>query len=279
MYARRSIWRFEFNEDPKKHVVLLEVNKKEKDQYFDELKQRIAKSSKSKAFIFIHGYNVTFEDAARRTAQMSYDLAFDGAPVFYSWPSQGVLSGYLADETNIAWSQTNLKQFIKDFVDRTEAENIYLIAHSMGNRALTGAVTNLVRENPDMKKRFREIILAAPDIDAGVFKRDIAPVMLEASPNVTLYASADDNALKASKKIRGYARAGDAGENILIMDGVETIDATGVDASLLAHSYFAESRSIIADLLSIIRDGRRASSRSTLSRIVTQRGSYWSIAK
>jgi esterase/lipase superfamily enzyme len=58
---------------------------------------RVNKSGKKSAFIFVHGYNVTFEDAARRTAQMSYDLSFDGAPVFYSWPSQGSLGDYLKD--------------------------------------------------------------------------------------------------------------------------------------------------------------------------------------
>ena len=31
------------------------------------------------AFVFLHGYNVTFEAAAYRTAQIAYDLRFDGA--------------------------------------------------------------------------------------------------------------------------------------------------------------------------------------------------------
>ncbi|WP_429550866.1 alpha/beta hydrolase [Paraburkholderia sp. MM5477-R1] len=42
--------------------------------------------------LFIRGFKVGFVDAARRTAQMAYDLGFDGAPVFFSWPSQGQFS-------------------------------------------------------------------------------------------------------------------------------------------------------------------------------------------
>src|SRR5262249_2696270 len=34
-------------------------------------------------------FNVTFEDAVRRRAQIAYDLQFPGTPIRYSWPSQG----------------------------------------------------------------------------------------------------------------------------------------------------------------------------------------------
>ena len=40
-------------------------------------------------------HGVTFKDAARRTAQMAYDLGFPGAPVFYSWPSAGTSTGFI----------------------------------------------------------------------------------------------------------------------------------------------------------------------------------------
>ena len=89
-----SIWRLEFREDPAKHVVLLETVVRTKDDYFQDLEDRIHASEKNSAFLFVHGYNVTFEDAARRTAQMAYDLAFEGVPVFYSWPSQGSIPAY-----------------------------------------------------------------------------------------------------------------------------------------------------------------------------------------
>src|SRR5262245_28654371 len=118
----------------------------------------------------IHGYNVTFEDAARRTAQIAYDLGFSGAPVFYSWLSQGTVTSYTIDESNIEWTQASLRIFLEDFFARSTAHNVYLIAHSMGNRALTHAVSSLLNENPTLKNHLRELILAAPDIDAEVFK-------------------------------------------------------------------------------------------------------------
>ena len=77
-----SIWRLEFHKDQTKHVVLLKTAVSSKDKFFEDLASRVLKSEKRSALLFVHGYNVTFEDAARRTAQMAYDLAFEGAPVF-----------------------------------------------------------------------------------------------------------------------------------------------------------------------------------------------------
>lgn len=122
---------------------------------------RVRKSARRSALLFVHGFNVTFEDAARRTAQMAYDLAFEGAPVFYRWPSQRTSPAYMFDEQNIEWAQADLKGFLEDFFTHSDAESIYLIAHSMGNRALTRAVASLLTERPALRNRLKEVILAA----------------------------------------------------------------------------------------------------------------------
>jgi len=92
----------EFKEDPKQHVILQDVARLAQAPFFARLHGRVEESRGSNAFVFVHGYNVGFRDAARRTAQLAYDLRFDGAPVFYSWPSQAALAGYFTDEQSIA---------------------------------------------------------------------------------------------------------------------------------------------------------------------------------
>lgn len=270
-----SIWRLEFREDPAKHVVLLSTVVSSEDEFFRDLAARVAMSAGGNAFLFVHGYNVAFAEAARRTAQISYDLAFDGAPVFYSWPSQGKTQAYTVDEQNIEWSQTNLRGFLEDFFTRSQAQNVYLIAHSMGNRALTRAVASLMNDKPELRARLKEVILTAPDIDAEVFKRDIAPALAAAGRPITLYASSQDLALRASKQVHGYPRAGDAGPGLIVMPGIETIDASQVDTSLLGHSYFAEASSVLSDIYYLIRDGERADRRFGLRRIEGAAGAHW----
>ncbi len=270
-----SIWKLQFKEDPDKHVVLLTARSMRQEFFYDSLRQRIQSSSGSSAFIFVHGYNVSFEDAARRTAQITYDLSFDGAPVFYSWPSQGKTAAYTVDEQTIEWAQGNLLKFLKDFFDQSDAQNVYLIAHSMGNRALTRSLAALLAEKPEVRKRLTEVILTAPDIDADVFKRDIAPALTSHGRPITLYASSRDLALAASKRVHGYPRAGDSGPEMVIMPGIETIDATKVETGFLGHSYFAESKSVLSDIYYLIKERQRADRRFGLRGVTTARGRYW----
>jgi len=260
-------WKLEFNEDPQKHVVLQEVKSLKWRELASQVNKTLAHSSGRNAFVFVHGYNVSFKDAARRTAQIHHDLKFDGAPIFFSWPSRGeiTLTSYTHDETNAKWSYSYLKDFLVKVATDTKADNIYLVAHSMGTRVLSNAVAGVMIERPDLKKRFKEIILAAPDIDAGVFINDLAPKLVEASLNTTLYAASDDRALKTSREVHGgFPRAGDAGDNLIILDGIDSIDATGVDVSLLRHSYFVEASNILNDIKELIGLSKPAHQRSFL---------------
>lgn len=275
-----SIWRFEFKEDSEKHIVLLDIVSLEKESYFNALSSRINESGKKSAFIYIHGYNVTFEDAARRTGQMAYDLGFDGVPVFYSWPSHGSTPKYTFDEVNIKWAESNIRGFLSDFLAESDADNVFLIAHSMGNRALTRAYIDVVKSMPSFGINIKEVILAAPDIDADVFKRDIAPALAESGRPVTLYASSRDIPLKASRAIHGgHPRAGDSGDDIIVIRGIETIDATEVETSFLGHSYYADERSVLSDMFYIINQGLRATERSGLKELNDQKGKYWIFRK
>lgn len=269
-----SLWRLEFRDDPAKHVVLLSAEVQDRDNYFAALKTQIRASAGKSAFVFVHGYNVSFEDAARRTGQMAYDLGFDGAPVFYSWPSRGDIAAYTIDENNIEWSTPHITAFLADFLASTEAAQVYLVGHSMGNRGLARAVAGLLAAQPQLAQKITEIILSAPDIDAAIFKHDIAPQLARARNPVTLYASSQDLALAASKAVHGYPRAGDSGAGMLIVAGVETIDATGVDTSFMKHSYFAEKRSALSDMFYLIRNHARADQRF-LDPVDTVAGRYW----
>jgi esterase/lipase superfamily enzyme len=271
-----SLWRLEFSEDPRKHMMITRQSITDRDDFFADLRASLARGGSEASFVFVHGYNVAFDDAARRTAQITYDLDFHGAPVFYSWPSQASLQGYTTDENNVQWSEANLRAFLLDYARNSGAKDIYLIAHSMGNRALTGAVKQLFAEHPELKGRFTEIILTAPDIDADIFKRDIAPALAAGCDKITLYVSDGDKALLASKKVHGYPRAGDSAEGIVVVPGIETVDASGLDTSFLEHSYFAESGTVLQDIRKLVREQLRAAQRG-LQHLSAAGRDYWKI--
>lgn len=270
-----SIFRLEFSETPESHVVLLSAVETPVDEFYAQVGARVRASAGRNAFIFVHGYNVSFRDAARRTAQMSYDLGFDGAPAFYSWPSQGSFESYFVDETNVEWTRPHLKQFIREFTERSGADNIFLVAHSMGNRALTTAIKELMSESPQFRAKIREVILAAPDIDADIFRRDIAPFIVTDPTSVTLYASSNDQALKASRRFHGYQRIGDSTGGIPVIKGIDMIDSTDVVTDLIGHAYYAESKSIVTDMFALIRGERTFAKRPYLKEVPEQPDRYW----
>ncbi len=249
---------------PEKHVVLMNIFLKSKDEFFGEISQEPVQDSKRKALIFIHGFNNSFEDVARRAAQITHDIKFKGVPIFYSWPSKGQLGkkAYEFDGNGVQQAIAYLKQFLRDIATKGGFDSIALIAHSMGNRALTEAFISLKNELKVAElKLFKEIILAAPDIDADYFRNSIAPALVNTKAATTLYASSKDLAMIESKKHNGAARAGDSGNGLVILDGIETIDATNADTNLFwgaNHAYIADSKDLLNDLYYLIERGQRA---------------------
>jgi len=140
-----------FRKDVEEHIVLVDVSVLEKKDFFSEVSNAVSRSGEKAMLLYVHGYNVTFEKAARRMAQIVDDLDFEGIPVFYSWPSRGSVSGYPADEASVEWSEQNLGNFLAEAARISGVDTLYLLAHSMGNRALTGAFLDLIREKPHLK--------------------------------------------------------------------------------------------------------------------------------
>jgi len=275
-----SLLKFEWSPDEHKHIKVRDVLELTQDDFIRRLSRAVAESPGSKIMIFVHGYNVEFPEANRDVAQFASDLKFAGPVLLFSWPSQGSLTGYSVDETNAEWAQADFVRLLTDLLEAVAAQNIYLVGHSMGNRIIGRGMTSLASDRlaGDLIV-FREIVMIAPDIDADVFRMDIAPRLARTGINATVYASSNDRALMASKAFHGYARAGDAGEGLLVADGVETVDASDVSASLLGHSYFAEDRRIMEDIFALLQTGQRAENRFGLEAVDTGAGRYWTFRK
>ncbi len=270
-----SVFKLDFVEDPTKHVALLDIEEEDSESFFSQLRERVDQGASKDAFVFVHGFNVTFEDAARRTAQLTYDLKFQGAPIFYSWPSQGGLFQYAVDETNVVWTVPHLREFLKDVAKQSGAQSVHLIAHSMGNRALTSALRELSSEMQGAPPLFNEVVLTAPDIDAEIFRRDIAPAIVGTANRVTLYASSNDEALVLSKQVHGYPRAGETGDGLVVIPGIETVDVSAVDTSLLGHNYYGDNATVISDMIDLVRNSKSADERSWLETARFDDLFYW----
>ncbi len=255
----------------KEHVTIDKLEQLDKDSFFEGLQdQRNTQKSQRKVFVFIHGFATHFAIATQRAAQIAFDLKFKGTPVVFSWPSQGSSSplAYTADENNMNWSMSTLKSFLLDILALSGASEIHLIAHSMGSRALAGALRSISTEmGTDQSHLFSEIIFFAPDIDSDYFKKEIIPKIKKVSKGITLYASSNDMALKLSKTIHGdMPRAGDSGDMILVAPEITTIDVSEIDDSMDGHSYYSENRSVLQDLFLLLNFGFPSEKRNLLKK-------------
>ena len=269
-----SILRFEFRPNPEKHIVLIKTRSLDEEQFIRNVALAVEQSISREIFIFVHGYNVSFQDAARRTGQMAYDLAFSGAPVFYSWPSSGKAYDYIKDETNSKWSTPHFERFLQLISQKTGANRIHVIAHSMGNRVVCDALEGMSRD-PQLSLKLTHLVLAAPDIDAETFV-SLARHLRQLSKRVTLYESSNDKALHASKKIHGYARAG---EPLLIIPGLDTVDASAVDTDFLGHSYFSDNWALLSDIHAVLSKDLAPEERFGLTRFEHLAGKYYAFRK
>ena len=164
-----SLLKFQWKENPALHIVLMSVDPIHEDKFFAEIGTSLDTPGTDEVFLFIHGYNATFAAAAKRTAQMVYDLNYAGTPVFYSWPSQGAPGSYMVDAASVQVSARHLVGFLEHLVARSGAKPIQIVAHSMGNRALTQALEIYALRHPDATDVFDQIIFAAPDVDSELF--------------------------------------------------------------------------------------------------------------
>lgn len=261
----------QFISDPNKHIVLDKIHEMTQEQFLADLKDVQARKGKN-LLVFIHGYNVSFEDAAKRTAQMQFDLKFPGASIFYSWPSQANWYGYKSDKERIEMSVGQIRNFLEDLAKRSGADTINLVAHSMGNVGLTAALKDI--QTPDGNPIFNQVVLAAPDIDAETFKKDIARHIVTKAKRMTLYTSKTDLALIASRYFNNGSRLGDSGLEVVTYPGIDTIDATTIDSSLLGHSYYGSNITVLTDVGHLLRNEPLAQ-RVYLRPVQDGEQSYW----
>jgi esterase/lipase superfamily enzyme/Tfp pilus assembly protein PilF len=242
-------------------------------------RQKLATSNtfSGQVFVFVHGYNVSFENAVRRTAQIAYDLSFDSVPFLFSWPSRNSMWSYWYDRDSAALAVNHLKEFLERVVTQTHAAKVHLIAHSMGNAVLLDALEKIsMSSNANATWPLAEIVLHAPDVDRDRFNQLMkATRVLDAK--VTLYSSANDKALSFSSWLWGVV--GRAGGTPLVVRGVETIDITAAGSSFLGlnHDVYVTNPAIFDDMRLILERGTHPPDlRSHAFRPVpTDKGTYW----
>lgn len=271
-----DFWVFKFLENPQIHVVVQKIEQMNYSSFMHHFSETLKITPKKNALLFVHGYNNSFEDAAKRTAQLAWDLRFDGFTGFFSWPSAAEIKDYFKDEAVARTSVSPLVQFLELLILETELEQLHIIAHSMGSLVTTLSLNEL-RNLPSVElqiEKIKQLILGAPDIDQGEFRSSILPKFKKIGLRRTLYTSDHDIAMKASSSFRsGRLRLGQVAENIFLEEGIETVEASNV-LSESTHGYLFKSDPLLNDLFYLINENLSPSKRR-LREIKVNPLQYW----
>ncbi|MBZ9721498.1 alpha/beta hydrolase [Mesorhizobium sp. AD1-1] len=200
-----------------------------------------------RALVFVHGFNNGFDDGIYRLTQIAHDTKYPGTPVLFSWASSGKTTGYIYDKESANAARDDLEATLR-MLAKTKVKSIDIIAHSMGTWVTMEALRQLaITGDRDLGGKLGYVILASPDIDVDVFKKQMIRYGKPDKPFAILL-SADDRALKLSSLISGdKPRVGDYGNAAdLASYGVSVVDlsqAKGGDR--LNHAKFADNPMLV----------------------------------
>ncbi len=190
--------------DPAHDFVTLRADRldlKEAKAAFD---QRLRAGPTRHVLLFVHGYNTRFEEAVYRFAQITHDSGAQVLPVLFTWPSRGKLFDYVYDRESATYSRDGLEAVLQALAKDPNVESISILAHSMGNFVAVEALRQMAIRDRKLSPKIKDIMLAAPDLDFDVFRREIAEIEAsDKNPPVTLFVSQDDYALLASRRLAG----------------------------------------------------------------------------
>ncbi len=170
-------------------------------QAFDKAVNEAARPS-GRTTVFVHGFNVSFQEGLFRLAQLTHDADVSGVPVYFSWPSRGRLLDYVTDKDSATFSRDGLADVLKQMSGLSNVRSVLLFGHSMGGWLTMESLRQLAIAGDKTTLNKLNVILAAPDIDGDVFKAQL-DVIGPLDPPLLVLVSPDDRALKASKLIQG----------------------------------------------------------------------------
>lgn len=274
---RPWLWPTQSKGSPNKHIVVHDNEVMALESWLASAKGYLSKlelghdPSRKEGLLFIHGYNVSFDAALWRAAQLCHDLKYPGMMLCFSWASLGIPGAYPADEATVDWSAGNLRQYLRHVTEELGLSALHIVAHSMGNRALLSVLegwTHTPGTTP-----IHQVVLAAPDVDSS--RMEQLGKVFDTYEQVTLYASRHDRAIAVSRLAHRYPRAGDANPP-LVMRYLSTVDvsAAGKDMFGLGHSYMANVSKVFRDLFYIVRHRHKPDQRAGIRK--RQEG-YWEL--
>lgn len=179
---------------------------------------KVKSATQKQIVLYIHGFSNLPDMAFKATKEFqdlcNLELENEVLVIPLIWPCDddpGIIKDYWDDEIAADASNTAFARVLARFLDwrnSNQADNdlctkrINVVAHSMGNRVLRGAINTWQKQfaSNGVPLMFRNTFLIAADIENDSLEyHALGEGICSASKNVVVYYAADDFALGASK--------------------------------------------------------------------------------
>jgi esterase/lipase superfamily enzyme len=249
--------------DPRKHFAVLSRRKLDQGALVSELATHLSgrTGSNRDILLYVHGFNTSYDEARFRLAQIAYDGRFGGVPVLFTWPAAGSLLDYGAAKESATISRDALAKTIRQLSAVPGVGRVHILAHSMGAWMTMEALReNAIAGSPDLDGKLGDVMLAAPDIDLNVFRRQLARID---PSHVFVLVTANDRALSLSRSLAGdRPRLGaldpsSPGDRAALDDlGVKVYDLSSEPSDWIGHGVYANAPAVLKTIGAQIAEPR-----------------------
>ena len=241
--------------------------------FVSAIREKLRVAPRKEIFLFVHGFNNDFEDAALSLADVWHFSGRVGVPIFYTWPAgNGGLFGYFKDRESGEYTVFHLKEFLRTLSLIDEVDAVHILAHSRGTDVTTTALRELVIEmrargqDPRKVLKVENLIMAAPDLDFGIVRqRLMAERFGPAIGQITVYMNRGDSALGLSQRLMAGQRFGRLGVEDLgsgersIFSRIRNVNFIDVESQTdgIGHGYFRRNPEVLSDITITVRERAR----------------------
>lgn len=245
--------------DPERDFLVVGTGALDRDSFLARMREEVRQAGGGDPTVFVHGYNVSFQEGLLQLARLSAQSQVRLPPVLFSWPSKARALEYVADRQEALASRDALAGLLSD-LEPLPGET-FLAAHSMGGWITMEAMRSLGLRQERRVLDDLDVVLIAPDIDILVFRQQLLAISPFKRPIAVLVAK-DDKALALSSMISTHRpRLGALDvENPVVARAAEAAQVQLIDISQIpAESALRHSRYLrLAQMYSAMQTGEGA---------------------
>lgn len=256
--------------DPLKEFVPLSAEVLSEDAAISRFNARTRRAA-GHTLVFVHGYNMTLEEAVYRFAEVIHDSGASASPILFTWPSLGKAVEYDYDRDSVMYSRDDFESFLRMLAKDGAVSKISILSHSIGNTLTLETLRQLSIRNKNSFLKIQDVMLVDPEENFDVFRKQLKAIGA-ATTRFTLFLSEHSRTVPGSGNDNNRIRVSDIRpeqepyRQVLEQNRLRVVDLTDIGtADKLGHAQFAEAPELVRTIGARLASGGKLSEERIMS--------------